>query len=304
MRVRNTTTCAFGLAAALTFAASSLAAQDTTRLRTTSQTRINVSKGEVQLRVDTVYTTRYDTVRVENTIVRVDTVTVAAPVPIMPPLSEWYWGLFAGPTSPEGTFDRLYTNGFHVGAALGWDPRDSWWGFRMQGYVNQIGREQRGFTVLNDDAGFFTPGLLLGSGTPLIWNGEIAGKVKAPLGGWAPYLLGGLGFSSFKRIATVASRDRDGNFFVDDLTDEDFDDLILLDNDDIIVCGESVVSDGRCFRLANNDSWRTRFNWNFGLGTDFRIGSQEMYLEARWVGISTNDAYTWYLPISLGLKYF
>ena len=70
MRVRNITTCALGLAAALTLVASPLAAQsqDTTRLRTTSQTRISVSKGEVvtPARIDTVYVTRYDTIRVNK----------------------------------------------------------------------------------------------------------------------------------------------------------------------------------------------------------------------------------------------
>src|SRR5574337_1075749 len=80
MRVRNITTCALGLAAALTLGSelSAQQTQDTLQLRrTTSETRINVSKGEVvPARVDTVYVTRYDTVRVDNTIVRVDTVTV------------------------------------------------------------------------------------------------------------------------------------------------------------------------------------------------------------------------------------
>ena len=86
MRVRNITTCALGLAAALTLGASVSAAQstDTTRLRRPSEQRINISKGEVApvVRIDTVYVTRYDTVRVDNTIVRVDTVTVTQTVPV------------------------------------------------------------------------------------------------------------------------------------------------------------------------------------------------------------------------------
>src|SRR5919199_1107108 len=80
MRVRSITTCALGLAAALSFASTLAAQQDTTKLRrTTSETRINVSKGEVQpvTRVDTVFITRYDTVT--NTVTRVDTVTVTPP---------------------------------------------------------------------------------------------------------------------------------------------------------------------------------------------------------------------------------
>ena len=106
MRVRNITTCALGLAAALTLGASDLAAQqDTTRLRTTSETRINVSKGEViPARVDTVYITRIDTIRVDNTIVRVDTVTVMPPAPVIIPEVDgpMYWGVYGGTTWPWG----------------------------------------------------------------------------------------------------------------------------------------------------------------------------------------------------------
>src|SRR5206468_13089840 len=76
MRVRSITTCALGLAAALTVAASTLAAQqDTTKLRRAARSdrRIPISKespGEVvTTRVDTVYVTRTDTLT--NTVVRV-----------------------------------------------------------------------------------------------------------------------------------------------------------------------------------------------------------------------------------------
>jgi hypothetical protein len=294
MRVRNTTTCALGLAAALTLWATSLAAQDTTRLRTTSSQRINVSKGEVELRVDTVFLTRYDTIRVDNTIVRVDTVTVAAPAPIIPPLSEWYWGLFAGATSPAGDFDNLYTNGFHFGGAVGWDPRESWFGARLSAYLSQVGREQGRLPIL------------VGTGTPLIWSGELDGKVKAPLGGWAPYLIGGLGFNSFKRIATVADVNEADVLIInaDTLTVVEINDLDTINRDDAVVCGTILDGHGNCFRLANTDSWRTKFQWNFGLGTDFRIGSQEMFFEVRWVTMATSGSWTWFVPVSLGLRYF
>src|SRR5688500_4167109 len=115
MRVRNITSCALGLAAALTLGSLSAQAQDTSKVRTRSDTRISVSKGEVAAKIDTVYITRYDTVRVNNTIVRVDTVTVATPQPVMPVKvnGPMYWGVYAGPTMPWGNVDRLYTNGFH-----------------------------------------------------------------------------------------------------------------------------------------------------------------------------------------------
>ena len=137
MSVRKMTVRSMALVAAVTVTGLPLMAQqDTTRLRrTASQTRINVSKGEVELRVrvDTVHTTRYDTVRVENTVVRVDTVLVAAPAPAIAivPAGSWYWSLFTGATAPTGDIDLLYTNGYHAGGALGWDPRTSWLGARL-----------------------------------------------------------------------------------------------------------------------------------------------------------------------------
>src|SRR5213593_1575340 len=129
MRVRSITTCALGLAAALTFANTLAAQQDTTKLRkTTSEQRINVSKGEVTpARTDTVYVTRYDTVRVNNSIVRVDTVTVMTPpAPVIGKIKgPMFWGVYAGTTWPWGNIDRIYTNGFHGGGVLGWESQNS-----------------------------------------------------------------------------------------------------------------------------------------------------------------------------------
>lgn len=276
------------LARSLTFAiavaviAAPLAAQrDTARTRrTASSTRINVSKGEVELRVDTVRLTRYDTVRVDNTIVRVDTVLVAAPPPpvIATPEGTWYWALFAGATAPVGSIDRLYTNGFHGGGSVGWDPRSSWVGFRLLAALTQLGRE----------AG--RPPILVGSGTPLMWQGAGDLKLKANFGGVSLYGIGGLGFNSYNRIATVADSD-------EQLT------VNPLEPDDFTAC-ETDVDDGEleCFALATDD-WKTDFSWNFGVGTDFHIGRQDMFLETRWNLITANGAQTWYVPISLGVRF-
>ncbi|MGH8526357.1 MAG: hypothetical protein ACREXY_19770, partial [Gammaproteobacteria bacterium] len=99
MSVRKLTMRSLTLAAAGALVASPLAAQqDTTKLRrTTSEKRINVSKGEVELpRVDTLYITRFDTVTLDRQTVRIDTVTVVEPAPIIPGrLYSWYWALFA-----------------------------------------------------------------------------------------------------------------------------------------------------------------------------------------------------------------
>ena len=277
MRVRNVTTCALGLAAALSLVASPLAAQDTTRTdttrlrRTTSQQRINISKGEVVARVDTVYQTRVDTVRVDNTIVRVDTVTVATPAPVLPVKIKGpvYWGLFGGTTWPWGNIDRVNTNGFHGGGVLGWDSQTMPIGIRADLSMSQLGREesllQGGYTTTN-----------IGSGTPLMLNLAADLKVR-PLnfGGWDLYALGGVNYNRYKRLALASTT---GN-----------------------ACDFTIRGD--CYENANM-SWSDKFGFNFGAGLDFHIGSQDMFLEGRYVAVPANGARSWFLPVSLGVRYF
>jgi hypothetical protein len=273
MRVRNITTCALGLAAALTLT-SELAAQDTTRLRRPSDQRISISKGEVVTppRTDTVYVTRYDTVRVDNTIVRVDTVTVATPAPIVMAKIKgpMYWGLYAGSTRPYGNIDRVYTNGFHGGGVLGWESQESLFGVRFDGGVNQLGREetllQAGYTANN-----------IGSGTALMMHLAADLKVK-PLnfGGWAFYGIGGLNYNRYRGIALSSSNSQGPN--------------------DFFIRGESY---------SNAESkWSDKFGFNFGVGTDFHIGSQDMFLEYRWIAARANSSNSYINPISLGVRYF
>jgi hypothetical protein len=264
MRVRNITTCALGLAAALMLGSELSAQQDTTRLRTSSDRRINVSKGEVApAKVDTVYITRYDTVRVSNTIVRVDTVTVAQPViPVIPKVKgPMFWGVYAGTTWPWGNVDRLYTNGFHAGGVLGWESQNSPIGIRFDGGMSQIGREQ--------------------GRNPLMLHLAADLKAKALMfGGWSFYGIGGLNYNRYRRIATVAT------------------------SGEATHCGAQFDGKGGCYVAAEDDRWSDKFGFNFGLGTDFHIGSQDMFLEARYMGIQANGARTWTLPISLGVRYF
>jgi len=276
MRVRYITTCALGLAAALTVAASTLAAQqtqDTTRLRrTTSSTRIPISKespGEVvTTRVDTVYVTRYDTVT--NTVTRIDTVTVTPPAPVVLARVKgpMYWGLFGGSTRPYGNIDRVYTNGFHAGGVLGWESQHSPIGLRLDGQVSQVGREETlysGTTLTANN---------IGSGTPLLMS--LAGDLKvAPLNfkGWKFYGIGGLNVNRYRAIA-----------------------LASKDVADFAIRGSN-------YQNADTD-WKTKWGFNFGAGTDFHIGSQDMFLEYRWLATRSEGANSYLNPISIGVRYF
>ena len=267
MRVRSITTCALGLAAALSFATTLAAQQDTTKLRrTTSDKRIAVSKGEVTPRPDTVYVTRYDTVRVNNTIVRVDTVTVVAPVQYVAPTirGPMYWAIFGGTTWPWGNVDRIYTNGFHAGGAIGLESQDSPIGFRLDGAVSQVGREGG-------------PSLNTGTGTPLMFHLAADVKAKALMfKGWAFYGVGGLNYNATKRIALAAASGSACNF---------------------------SVRPGDCFTTAGSD-WKSHFGFNLGLGTDFHIGNQDMFIEGRYFWIQANGARSTFIPMSIGVRYF
>ena len=290
----------------LVAAAAAIALPLSAQERRPSETRINTSKGEVALppRVDTVYMTRYDTVRVTNTVRRIATVVVAQPVPVTMPhlLNDWFWSAYAGASAPLSQISDLYTAGYHFGIAGGWDPRDSWFGARLSLTYSQFGRDA-GFPlfvdVIDGNGTLLTD---LNDGTPSTWQLGLDLKAKWPVGGWSPYLLGGLGFNSYRNLATVEDLDdRDVVFLPgEDLVLLENNSFCRLDNDvdvDEIGTGDNV----NCFRLPDDD---TNFNWSFGVGSDFHIGSQDMFFELRWNPVATHGSWTWYMPISLGVRFF
>jgi hypothetical protein len=261
--------CTLGIIALHT--ADSLSAQQDTTRRTRSERVITTSKGEVEpvVRVDTVFVTRSDTLTTTTT--RVDTVTITTPppIPLVVPRGAGYWGLYAGTTAPWGNIDRLYTKAFHAGGVLGWEAQRSLIGLRLDGGVSQFNREQGRLAAL------------VGTGTSLMMH--LAGDLKLkPLNftGWALYGIGGVNYNRYKRLALVA------------------------DQDDATHCGAQFDGQGGCYEAADDDNWSDKFGFNFGAGLDFHIGSQDMFLEARYVTIEANSARTWFLPISLGVRYF
>jgi hypothetical protein len=281
MRVRNITTCALGLAAALSFG-SSVSAQDTTRLRRPSDQRITVSKGEVVTppRVDTVYVTRYDTVRVNNTIVRVDTVTVATPAPVVLPVARgaYYFGLFGGLTNPIDNVDDVYKKGGHVGALFGWDPTNGLLGFRTTANLSRMVRE----TALGDQGPPVNP-TNVGSDRPWMLQLTGDGKINA-FGGrsWGLYGIAGLNWNMYKNLVTVSDIDQGSP------------------PDD--TCDFQGPDDDSCFQNAK-DSWSHKFGWNFGGGLDFGFGGTKLFVETRFMAIQANDERTWTIPISLGIRF-
>jgi len=275
MRVRSITTCALGLAAALSLA-NTLTAQttDTTKLRTTnSDTRINISKGEVVApRVDTVYVTRYDTVT--NTVLRIDTVTVTPPAPVVIPKVKgpFYWGAYLGSYWPEASLDKVYTNGWGGGLVLGWEAARRPLGIRFDASGNQLGKEQFGFS-----------GAEQGNSTSMVFQAGADLKLNLLMThGWNFYGIGGLNGYRYKRVA-------------------------LASNDDPPAVGSGncdFTAGDDCFVNANNAEFRSAWGYNVGGGTDFHLGSQDMFLEVRGMALQKYGHPSWTVPISLGVRFF
>ena len=241
-----------------------------------SSRRINISKGDVALtpprvdtvrlvRTDTVFLTRVETVRVPERVVvaRVDTVEVPArPVPVL--RGPIYGGLYTGMTLPSGNLDRLYANGLHLGAVVGWDGRNQLVGLRLASDISQVNREQGSNAAV------------VGSTTPVLFAIALDAKLMPIRSeGWQLYGIAGGNFYTHKGLALVTDAGRG-----------------LPDGQ------------GGFNRQVTGDGWSTTLGFNAGAGVDFRVGAQDMFLEARGVALQAHGERTWLLPISFGLRYF
>jgi hypothetical protein len=240
--------------------------------------RIRVSKGEVVLppKVDTLYITRYDTVtkfdtlRVPYTVtrVRVDTVVkteTIAPAPLA--LGPLYLAFYTGPTMPSGNIDRLYTTAFHGGAMIGWEDED---------FLPIGGRLSVAYTQLSRENGALRA--VVGTTTPMIVS--FAGDLKLLVPGierFRLYGVGGASFNMYKGLATVAES---GHGMT------------------------NVDGQGGWYEAVDGSNWQNKFGFHAGGGADFMIGSQTLFLEARAVAIQANGARTWFVPVSLGVRFF
>lgn len=264
---------------ALVVTANVLAAQAAPPRKTApSDKRIVISKGEVALpRVDTVYVTRFDTVtiyvsrtdtvRVPFEVRKHDTVLVIEPAPVAPLKIKGPFnaGLYAGTTLPSGNIDRLYTTGFHAGALIGYENKSALLGVRLTADVAQLSRES-GMSAA-----------VVGSQTPVMF--ALGGDLKVmPLNfaKWRVYAVGGGNYNAYRGIATVAKS------------------------------GSGVTGvDGRGgWYMPAKDKWTNKFGFNAGGGVDFNVAGQEMFVEGRAMTFHANAARTWFVPISLGLRYF
>jgi hypothetical protein len=238
--------------------------------------RIRVSKGEVALppRVDTLYITRYDTVtkfdtlRVPYTVIRVDTVTKTELVMPEPPvLGPMYLAFYTGPTMPSGNIDRLYTTAFHGGAMIGLEDTEFLpFGARLSAQYTQLARENGALEAA------------VGTTTPMIATFALDLKFLMPVTeSFQLYALGGGSFDMFKGLATVSER---GHGMA------------------------NVDGKGGWYQPVDGSQWQNKFGFRAGGGADFMVGGQDLFLEAGASAIQANGARTWFIPVSLGVRFF
>jgi hypothetical protein len=143
MKTRNFSLCALGLAAAIT-----LGGAPTASAQARSQTRIPVRKEappEV-VRVDTVRIVRVDTVtlrgRVDTvTTTRYDTVRVMEVLPLQR-LPGLYFGLGAGVAVPMNDWRNTTKDGFAIQGMAGWFPRNGMLGLRVDALGDFFGHRK------------------------------------------------------------------------------------------------------------------------------------------------------------------
>ena len=268
MMARLLPMCALALSVAAT-----AAAQDTSRTgKAGSDRRVMVSKGEVALpvRVDTVYVTRYDTVvttRVETVYRPYEVVRVDTVIMSVPTIL---------PAIKRGP---MY-GAFYTGMTLPTGNVDRWYtnGFHagaMLGWdgVNQLLglRLNADLTQLGREQGRSVA--VVGTKTALML--AVGADVKfMPFRSdrWDWYGIGGATLYSHRGLATIA---------------------------------DNGTPDGQGgFVRAASTSARQKFGFNFGGGLDFTIAGQDLFLETRAMAIQANGARTWFIPVSLGIRYF
>jgi hypothetical protein len=265
------------VAAIFALDAAAVVAQDTTTRRPTSSQRITIRKerpGEVQLRVDTVYSYRTDTLRlpgrtdtvtVTRTVTHVDTVQIPMPQ-ILTQIGGFYFGLGAGPAMPTASFNDSDHPGWRLEGMVGVDPLGSWFGARLSAGYNR-----------------YTPHTWVESiiGDAQMWNVALDAKVRGiklqPLNRRAQiYGVGGVTWNRFKNI---------------------------LENDDgQLSVGNNLFVPG-ALGPADTD-WHSGWGYNLGGGVEFGFSRTNLFIESRVTSFKGQNTMITNVPVIIGLSWF
>jgi hypothetical protein len=282
-------------AAFIAFDASSASAQ------ARSTRRIPVSKeapGEVAPpRVDTVtvYRTdtlrmqgRVDTLRLTNTVTRVDTVVQSVPV-LTKMVGGMYFGLGGGIGLPYGSIRTVNQPGEMAQLQVGWQSMVHPIGVRLDGTWNRFARNPEYGTIPFGDRSNLL-GLNLDGRLDLpFFNKTLGSSVRM-----TPYLLGGGSFIYYNNLRIKQD----------------------IDNGSIGTglgpCGCAQIATGDGGFNGVDDSYHGDWGFNFGGGLGFHSGKKEVFIESRgirWNHDSNNNSPNPYhaayqVPIIFGVNFF
>ncbi|MEP6618354.1 MAG: hypothetical protein ABJE47_03525 [bacterium] len=281
MKTRNFALCALGLAAAFSLGGSVTASAQ----RATSPTRIPVRKDTKKdtavtvVKTDTVRVVRVDTVmsppRVETRTVTVHDTVTKIQMEMLPEqkLPGVYFGLGAGIASPFQSWRGSTKDGPVIQGQLGWFPKNGALGLRVDGDYAFLAHRATDCPNCPD------PKLLSGSADLVL---RLPLDRKSPLNP-VIYFLGGGGLDKFS----------------------DF--LPYRNSDNAIVTAGSdtyLQYPGNVLTATTAGDKSLFYHYDAGFGLDFNAGPAHMYLESKYVSISTTNGNSHYFPIVAGFKFY
>jgi len=263
--------------------------------------RIPVSKeapGEVAPpRVDTVtvYRTdtlrmqgRVDTLRLTNTVTRVDTVVQSVPI-ITRHIGGMYFGLGGGVGLPYGSLRTVNQPGEMAQLQVGWQGINNPIGFRLDGTWNRFARNPEYGTIPFGDRSTLL-GLNLDGRLDLpFFNATLGSSVRMK-----PYLIAGGSYIRYNNLRIK----------------QDLDNGAAPAGVGPCGCAFVAVDDGGS-TTATSD-WHSDWGFNFGGGIGFHSGKKEVFIESRgirWNHGSNNSSpdtfhAAYQVPIIFGVNFF
>jgi len=257
----------------------------------TSQKRIPITKeapGEVvppaPPRVDTVTVFKTDTMRLQgktdtvkltNTVTRVDTVTQAVPM-IPRHIGGMYFGAAAGGALPFGAIRTVNEPGALGQLQGGWQGLNNPLGFRVDASLTQYAHSAE-YAVLGD--------------RPKVWNVNADLKLNLPifthtLGSsviFTPYVIGGGSMLRYNNLRMKLDANSGG-----------------------FGPQHAVIASGDNGGATTDTDYHSDFGWNAGGGLSFHAGRKEMFIEARAVHFTHGSQFesSWHVPVVFGVNLF
>jgi hypothetical protein len=259
--------------------ASAASAQDTTRTRPRSTTRIPVTKeapGEVVSRVDSVmvYKTdtlrlpgRTDTVTVTNTLTRVDTVSIPMPQ-VLRQIGGFYFGLGGGSSLPAANFNDSDHPGWRIEGMMGVDPLGSPLGIRLTGAYNRYEPHSYVENILSNAQ---------------IWSVGLDAKLR--LVKIQPFE---------RRVQLYGIAGGTWNRFKD----------VLENNRGQLSVGDQMGVGLNTLPTTIDHDWHGGFGYNVGGGAEMGFGRTNIFVESRFSRFSGENSKISSIPLVIGLSWF